>query len=102
MHHLARFQLDDKESKERAEEEIRDRQEVAGSDVVSMVMQKGGPGLRRRSYTPCSHVFLDRALGDLNAQFEQLPSDTLRTPQAIVQRHRLDPSDDLGSDFGFR
>ena len=33
---------------------------------------------------PVSHVFLDRAFGDVNAQFEQFSPDAFSAPQAIV------------------
>lgn len=100
MDDFSALQLDDEEGKERAEEEVGDRQEVARPDVVCMVLQEGRPCLRGGKYTPLSPVFLDGAFGDTNPQFEQLPADTLHTPQAIVQRHRLDQRDRLGSDFG--
>jgi hypothetical protein len=67
---------------------------------MGMVVQEGGPRLRGEMRAPLSHVFLDRAFGDVNAQFEQLSSNPFSSPQAIVQRHRLNQSDGLGSDSG--
>jgi len=34
--HVARWQLDDEEGEQRVEEEIRDREEVAGPDLLGM------------------------------------------------------------------
>jgi hypothetical protein len=93
------LQFDDEEAKERTEEEIRHRQEVAGPDLVCMILYEGGPGLRGGPHAWLTHVLLDRAFRGLNAQFEQLPADALGTSQAIVQRHRLDQRDGLSSDF---
>ena len=61
MHHFSALQFNDEESKERAEEEVGDGQEIAGPDLARMVMQEGRPRLRGGTHAPMSHVFLDRA-----------------------------------------
>jgi len=102
MHDFSALEFDDKEGKEGTEQQVSDWQEVARPDLMCMVVQERGPRLRGGSDSPLSHVFLDGAFGDVNAQFEQFPADALGSPQAIVTRHRFDQSDGLGSNFGFR
>jgi hypothetical protein len=43
------LQLNHEESKERAEDEVSDRQEVAGLDLARMIVQEATPGLGRRT-----------------------------------------------------
>ena len=102
MNDFSALQFDDEESKERTEDDIRHRQEVTRPDLARMIVQERRPRLRGGSYAPLSHVFLYGAFGDLNAQLEQLPADTLGSPQAIVTRHRFDQRNGLGSNFGSR
>jgi len=45
MNHSPRFQLNDEERKERAEEEIGDLQKIAGPDVFCVSVQEGSPVL---------------------------------------------------------
>ena len=101
MDDFSALQLDDEEGKQGTKEQVSNWQEVARPDLVRMVVQEGGPRLRRGSYAPWSHVFLDGAFREVNAQFEQFPTDALGSPQTIVQRHRLDQHDGLGRNFGF-
>ncbi len=68
---------------------------------MGVIMQEGAPRLRRRAYAPLSHVFLDGALGDVEAQLEQLATNAFRAPQAIVQPHRFGESHGLGNYSGF-
>lgn len=70
MDDFSAHQLDDEEDKEGVEEEIRDGQKVARPDLVRVVVQEGRPGLRGRTCTPLSHVFLNGAFGDTDTQFE--------------------------------
>ena len=100
MNDFSALQLDNEEGKERAKEQVDDRQEVAGPHVVCMVVQEGAPGLSRRAGAWMAHILLDRALGDVNPQFEQFPADTLGSPLTIVAGHGFDQSDGLGRDFG--
>jgi hypothetical protein len=63
-----------------------------------MIVYEGGPRLRGGPHARPSHVLLDRAFRNANAQFEQLPADALGTPQAIVERYRSDQRDGLERD----
>ena len=101
MDDFSALQFNDEEGKERTEEEVRDGQEVAGPDLMCMVMQEGGPRLRGGSCAFRAHVLLNGAFGDVNAQLEQFSANALGSPQAIVPGHGFDQRDGLGSDFGF-
>ena len=68
---FARFQLDDEERKERAEEEVSDLQKIACPDLCRVIVQEGPPVLSpwsRRAHVP--QVFLDRAFAHANIQFQ--------------------------------
>ncbi|GAC1433189.1 MAG: hypothetical protein NVSMB62_29570 [Acidobacteriaceae bacterium] len=55
-------------------------QEVTGPDVVGMVAEEGCPGLPMWSWSAhLSQVALNRPLGDLDPQLEQLALNTLDT-----------------------
>ena len=46
------------------------------------------------------HVPLNRPLGDLDADFQQLATDPFGAPEAIVRCHLLDQRDRLHGIFG--
>ena len=50
VHHAARAEGDDEERVERAEEQVGDRQEVAGPGLAGVVAQEGRPGLPARAW----------------------------------------------------
>jgi len=80
-----RTQFDDDEGKQRAEEYIRDLDEIAGPDRLGLVVQERRPGLPRRSRWPrLMHVFLDDAFADMYPQFQQLASNAFSTPQPVL------------------
>src|SRR5207248_4593359 len=59
MHDLARLQLDEEESKERTEEEIRDLEEIAGPHLCSMIAQESPPVLSTGSlWANLLHILL--------------------------------------------
>ena len=49
MEDFSALQVNDEEGKERTKEEVGDRQEVAGPNLMGMVVQEGGPRLRSRA-----------------------------------------------------
>jgi len=60
MDDLPRLQLDDEESKERTEEEIRHLQEITGPDLCCMIAQEDFPVLSRGvCLATLLHIFLD-------------------------------------------
>ena len=90
MDDYARVQIDDEEGKQRTEEEIGDRQEVARPDLACMVMQKGRPCLASwPSSTDLPHVLLNGALRNVKAELEQFASDPLCSPESHAMRNEL-------------
>ena len=71
VNHLARLQLDNEEREEWSKEEISDLQEVTRPDLSCVVAQKGCPLLTSWLLGAItSHVLLDGALADIDAQFQ--------------------------------
>lgn len=64
-----------------------------------MIVQESGPRLRSRMKAFRVHVFLDSALGDVDAELEEFAPNAFSTPQTIVPSHALDQGDRLGSNF---
>jgi hypothetical protein len=96
MNHLARLQLDEKESKERTEEEVRDLEEIAGPHLCSMIAQESPPGLSTGSFwANLLHILLDGPFTHPNIQLEELTSNALRSPEPVVRCHLPNQSDGL-------
>ncbi len=71
MDHSARVQFDHEEGEQRAEEEIGDREEVAGPDLLGMSAEEGLPGLPTwPGGAHGSHVLLNGTLADAYPQLE--------------------------------
>ena len=71
MDYPSGLELDDEKCEKRPKEEIRDLQEIAGPDICGVIVQKGHPLLP--SWLWCadgSHILLNGALADVNAQFQ--------------------------------
>ena len=93
---LARLQLDDEESKERTEEEVRHLQEIAGPHLCRMITQKRFPVLSTGLFwANLLHILLNRPFTDANIQLEELATDTLRSPKPVVCCHFLDQRNGL-------
>jgi len=101
VNHPARAVRDDEEGVARAEQEVGDREEVAGPGLRGVVAQERRPGLpgavRRAG---AAHMPLDRGLGDADTDLEQLPPDALGTPQPIRGGQLPDQRDRLGRNLG--
>ncbi len=99
MDHSARVQFDEEESEERTEEKVCHGKKVAGPDLLGMGVYERPP---RLSSWPAgahsSHVLLNGALADADAQLEQFAPDALCSPQSIVPRHLLNQGDSLLGD----
>jgi hypothetical protein len=94
--HAARAERDDEEGVERAEEEIRHREEVAGPDVRGVIAQEGRPRLPARPRgTGDGQIGLDGALGDVEPQRPQLAADPLGTPARVLAGHATNRGDGL-------
>ena len=91
-----RGQLDDEEGEQWAEEEVGDREEVAGPGFCGVAAQEGGPGLPARPrYPVTTQVCLDGALGHEDAELPQLAADPLGPPERVLGRHPSDEGDRL-------
>ena len=96
--HSARFELDDEERKERAKEQVRHLQEIAGPHVFCVIAQERRPVLSSRSRgANASHLFLDGPLTHAHIQLEQLPTDAFGSPELVVLRPLFDEENDLWS-----
>src|ERR1017187_4370249 len=75
--------------------------EIAGPDRV--ISQECGPGLSAaRTCGPrASHVSLDRALRDADAELQELASNPFGTPEPVLGRHVVDEGDDARRDTRF-
>jgi hypothetical protein len=62
------------------------REEVDGDQLLSMILQKCAPSLRRR-IAAAHHVFADAAFTDVDAELEQLTVDPWCTPKWILSAH---------------
>lgn len=74
MHYTAGLERDDEEGVEWAEEEVGDREEVAGPDVAGVVAEEGRPrliGPARRA--PLTQIALDRRLGHADVSLRSSP-----------------------------
>src|SRR5271169_7267966 len=69
-------------------------EEVDGDHLGEVVLQESAPGLRRW-LVAAHHVFAHTALTDVDAEFEQFPVDTRRTPQGILSAHSADQISDF-------
>ena len=97
MNHSPRFQLNDEERKERAEEEIGDLQKITGPYFCCMIAEKRFPVLSTGSFwANLSHIFLNSSFTHSNIQLEKLTPNALRSPESVVCCHLLDQADRLG------
>jgi len=65
------------------------REEVDRDQLLSMILQKCAPSLRRR-FAAAHHVFVDAALTDIDAELKQLTVDPWCTPRRILSAHLAD------------
>ena len=68
-------------------------EEIDGDQIPDMVGEEGPPGLRGRG-APLRHEPGDRALGDVDAELQELSVDARRPPQAIRRGHLPDEGGD--------
>jgi hypothetical protein len=65
-------------------------------DLMGVVVEEGSPALAVfLRWSSLAHRRLHRALADLDAQLQYLPSDPLRSPQMILGCHLPDQGDRL-------
>jgi hypothetical protein len=73
--------------------------EVDGDQLLSVILQKCAPSLRRR-FAAAHHVFAHAALSDIDAKLEQLSVDAECTPTRILAAHSADEMSDLAGNCG--
>ncbi len=96
MHHAAGAERDDEGCVGRAEQEVGDREGVAGPDPVGVVAQEGRPGLARRARgAVAAQGGLDGARGDADVQLQEFAPDALRAPQRVFTSEPSDQGDGL-------
>lgn len=100
MHDAACFQFYEDEDVQRAKEQSMNDSEIAGPDVLGVVLQEGGPGLTRGS-TIFGQILLNRPLADLDPQLKQLALDSFRAPQMVFPGHLPDQIDCFLGDARF-
>ncbi len=101
MNHTTRSHLDAEKKGERSEEQIDHRQQVTGPDILSMVLQAHGPSLTSWGACPDRpHVFLEGALGDAEAELEELALNALGSPEQVLLRQPLDELNGFWRELG--
>src|ERR1017187_2247314 len=95
---LARAEMHDEERIHLSEEDVIRLDEMAGPRGIRVVRQEGRPALPSMIRPKAPHVFLDRALADLDAELEQFTADALRAPQTIPLRHIAYQVDGVGAE----
>ena len=70
------------------------REEVAGNQLLGVILEKCTPSLRRR-LAEAHHVFADTDLSDVDAEFEQFAADAGCTPSGVLPAHLADQISDL-------
>jgi hypothetical protein len=82
--------VDDEEEEDRAEEEVVALDEIAGPDVLGVILDERGPCLAARLASAGPHVLLNRSLAHADADLEQLAADALGSPESIPGGHLAD------------
>ena len=96
---LPRFQVDDEESKKRAEEKVWDLEKIAGPDLCGMIVQESSPVLSTWSFEANQLLMLlNGPFTHSNIELEQLTTDALRSPKPVICRYLFDQADRLGRD----
>ena len=86
--------LHDQQSIEQSKGDGRNHEQVHRRDVVSVIAQERPPALGWRAPTLC-HVFGDRRLPDIDAEFEQFTVDARCTPERVRKTHVANELSDL-------
>jgi len=73
-------------------------EKVYGDELPKMVLQEGAPSLRGR-LAATDHVLRNRALADLDAEFEQFSVDARSTPAGIREAHLANQSPHVRRDL---
>src|ERR1039458_8507079 len=93
--HSSRPKMDDEECVDLAEEDVIGLHKVTRPGLVGVILQERRPGLSATARADRAHIFLHGAFADLDAQFEQFPTDALSTPQPTSAGHVANEVDGL-------
>ncbi len=88
VHDALRVHVHDEEREDWPEPDIMELQEVASPYRV--VLEEGAPGLAIAGRAWRSKEALNRALGEPDAELQELTANALGTPEPILSRHALD------------
>src|ERR687886_120445 len=99
VHQLAPAVGDEDEHVQRLECQRGYREQACRPHVVRVVCQERPPGLARRTPRSTPPVAPNRAVADHDAELEQLASDPLGAPQAILAGHGPDQLPHLGAEM---
>jgi len=80
---------DDDETIKQSEADGGHNKEIDGSNVRSVIAQKGAPSLGRRP-SPLDHVSGHRRLSHFEAQLQQFTVNARRSPQRVLAVHPAD------------
>ena len=87
MNTFARPELQNKEREQGPKPEIGDLEDVAGPDLMGVVVEEGSPALAMfMRWSSLAHILLHRALADLDAQVHYLPKGSAPLPTADSRR----------------
>ena len=92
--------LDDEKAIQHAKRQGRHGEEIHGRDDVAVIAQESSPAFASvvgRRQAP--EIAGDRALGDIETEFEELAVDSRCAPGGIFVDHPPDDSSDLGIDL---
>ncbi len=97
VHQLAPGVVDDEEDIKHAERDGGNREEVDRGDDLAVVGEEGAPSLPfvGMGRAP-GHEARNRALGDLEAELQDLAVDARRTPRRVLGGHPANEDSDLG------
>ena len=88
------------EDKDGAKEHIVALQQVTCPNGAGVVVQKGRPGLRRRTRrTQSVHVMLNGASGNMNTDLAQFALNAFGSPGMVFTSHLLEQSNDCAIHF---
>ena len=90
VHQLASTVGNEDQDVQRLERQRWHRQQVGGPEMVGVVTQECAPTLTGWAPRRSPAVPPNQAVGDLDAELEQLPADPLGASQAVVARHGRD------------
>lgn len=98
MHDRAVLETNDKEGEDRPEGEVVELEEIAGPDVLTMILDEAAPRLAATTAGPEGpYVFLDGSFADAKPKLEELSPDPFAAPGTVLRCHAANERNKLGS-----